>query len=248
MSLVSGKLTATAFMLEIQDTSRSLMKFIRVTIRYLLAVGAAAALSLLVVGCESKPPDCADPKTVSTAKALVKESFVGQISRKFNNPQTEPDRIESARAIAEVRKYAEGISTEVSAVVTDGYSREARKHSCKGTFQVKTPNGNVFTMKDATFTVQGTAGDKDQFLVEVAQGGELIDALDGDFFQAYSAKYLHSPCVDTKLAAAKKELDAELVRLSDEAQAKGELFKGLSPVQEEEWQRGQLAKAEAACR
>jgi len=140
-------------------------------------------------GCASSPPGCDAPETVKTMERLVMDVVVdaqdlypkGEFdsSRVYFFPalsfiygdhifvQNNKERIGELHNEA-LQIYKIGISTELLAVTSEGYDKQARKHTCKATLQMTSDASNqVMTTKHLEYSIQATA-EKDGFIV-VAQ-------------------------------------------------------------------------------
>lgn len=222
--------------------------------------GAMLALALLA-GCGSKPPDCPSPEALSVAQSVMADGFTSAAIKAYSDPTNVFEPADIAKQRTEIISYAKALKVSIGSVVQNGYDADARKFTCSGKLAVSTPTGETFS-RDTDYSIQATADGKGTFVLQVGQPAPFVSSLLQDFAQLLSNKNIKArfrqgasrggtssagACVDAKMAAAKRELDAKLDIEMNEAEAKGYLFKGLSPVQEEEWQEKNLHKARHEC-
>jgi hypothetical protein len=221
---------------------------------------AMLAMALLA-GCGSKPPDCPSPEALSVAQSAMADGFTSATSEVYSDPANVFEPADIAKVRSEIASYAKALKVSIGNVVQNGYDANARRFTCSGKLAIATPTGKNFS-RDTDYSIQATADGKGTFVLQVAQPTPFISSLQQDFAQLLSDKNIKvhfrqgpsqggtssaGACVDAKMAAAKRELDARLDIEMKEAEAKGYLFKGLSPVQEDEWQEKNLQKARQEC-
>lgn len=159
--------------------------------RYTPVVLATVLAAVLLTGCSSKPPGCADEQTVGLAKEIILDSWKELTTT--NRPQDEFSPYVAA--------YANGLKVEVRNIVSDGYNSEARKHSCTGEIALKTMSGATFTAT-RNFTSQATADGNKKFVVQVAAVEPLVRSLTNDLLQYMSDE--NQKRLDAKKAEALK--------------------------------------------
>lgn len=145
---------------------------------WLIVLGLAGAVVL--AGCAKKPPGCADPETVKTLNAIVVDN-VRALMPKLTGGQNQDD----PKNIQE--GYFQGLKSELVNVVTDGYSEQAKKNSCRGNLTVTTLSGETFS-RDVSYTTQRTEDKDSQFMVEVQAFQPFIMAVSGDLTGYYFGK------------------------------------------------------------
>jgi hypothetical protein len=122
----------------------------------LLAVVAGLA------GCSAKPPGCADAETLNTMR-----SFVAQETQKYLDREGKDD------PEGWIVRYADGLSVQVSGIVTDGYVAEAKKNLCRGTLKLQTLDDKSMELP-VSYSTQRTEDQKDSFLLEVAAFDSIV--------------------------------------------------------------------------
>jgi hypothetical protein len=120
---------------------------------FLLAVAA------LLGGCGSKPPGCADPQTMETAKAMAVENTDKLLANRkaFDD---DPD--------GWLKKFYAAMKVEITGVVSDGYKQDAKKQLCKGTMKITMINGHTLE-RSVEYSTQKTEDQKDGFLLEIQE-------------------------------------------------------------------------------
>lgn len=232
------------------------------------ATGLVASLLLvLLAGCSSKPPACDSPQASAVAQTIFADEFsrIATASYSDNSDTFEPSDV--SRIKTEIDSYAKGLKVGISQAVQNGYDSDARKFSCAGQLTVTAPRGSTFA-RSTEYSVQATADGMDTFIVKVVAADPFVQSLRQDFAKLLTAKNIDlryrgaiaklaelaaesapaNACVDQKMVAAKAELSQRMGQLEKEAEAKGEPFRGLSPVQEEEWQAKSLQNAQQECK
>ncbi len=155
---------------------------------------AAVALS----GCAPKPPACDDAAVASTIHQLVMDHvtdsmdlkkpigrdalsgyYFTALSLKAMPRATDREHIPGLQQAA-LAGYTGGASTILSAVTTDGYDSQARRHSCKATIKLQSKaTGQTMEVRGVPYTVQGTAK-AGEFLVESPGLDEFIATVGKD--------------------------------------------------------------------
>ncbi|WP_395060119.1 hypothetical protein [Polaromonas sp.] len=201
----------------------------------------------LVTGCADKPPGCGDVQVTDRISAAIPRDAVELIS---NNIRAAGNwkRPGAEKLRTELDTFGKSIKVQVKSIASEGFDPSAKKHSCTADVQITTANGSTESHRMA-YTVQGTVDGKD-FLLNLSGYSFMLSSMAGgfDIYQMRtSAKAPASSCVEAKMAIARKEIDEVLSRMLKAAEAKGEEYRGLNPVQEEEWQEKSLLKARQEC-
>jgi hypothetical protein len=208
---------------------------------------ATCLVIALVTGCADKPPGCADAQVLDRISAAIPRDAVELISNNINaagnwkRPGAEQLR-------TQVEAFGKSIKVQVQSITSEGFDSSAKKHSCTAEVQIRTANGSTESHRMA-YTVQGTVDGKD-FLLNMSGYGFMLSSMAGgfDIYQMRaSAKGPASNCVEAKMTIARKEMDEVLSRMMKAAEANGEEYRGLNPVQEEEWHEKSLLKARQEC-
>ena len=110
---------------------------------------------LAVSGCGSKPPGCAEPQTVATVKDLLVELATPQLLGGAKDDSA-----------GMVKRFSEEVKVELSGIVSEGYSGEKRKQSCKATMRVTHVWGEVIE-RPIEYSTQLTEDRKHDFILEV---------------------------------------------------------------------------------
>lgn len=218
-------------------------------------------LMATLAACSGKPPDCASAEAMDTATRLVKQSTGETLALFLSDPQSlyEPEPLEKMRADA--IRFAVALKLNASQIVQNGYDSGARKYSCSAKFTAVSATGRVYSREHA-YSVQSTADGAKAYVLRIEELEGLIASLKQEFVEANANVQLRfrqagspaaaqqgdSACVKGKMTAAQSELKARLAKLSEEAEAQGHMFKGMSPIQEEEWEETNLLKARQECR
>ena len=131
-----------------QFNSRSLTVFVFV----------AAAL---LVGCAKKPPGCADQKVAETIQQIAVNE-----AKKIAPRTSLGNKMLADDVGGWVARFFSSVKVELTNVVQDGYSADARKFSCRGTLSITSASDTKLS-RDVTFYSQATADDSGNFLVQV---------------------------------------------------------------------------------
>lgn len=115
------------------------------------------AVAALLVGCGSKPPGCADPQTIETAKAMVVENTDKALANR-QAFEDDPD--------GWMKKFYAAMKVEITGVVSDGYKQDAKKQLCKGTMTITMVTGRTLE-RSVEYSTQKTEDQKDGFLLEI---------------------------------------------------------------------------------
>lgn len=114
-------------------------------------------IATMLSACGNKPPGCADPQTIETAKAMVVENAENNLSngKVFAD---DPD--------GWLKKFFSAVKVEITGVVSDGYKQDAKKQLCKGTMKVTMIGGRTLE-RSVEYSTQKTEDQKDGFLLEI---------------------------------------------------------------------------------
>lgn len=208
---------------------------------------ATCLVIALVTGCADKPPGCGDSQVTDRISAAIPRDAVELIS---NNIRAAGNwkRPGAERLRAELDAFGESIKVQVKRIASEGFDSSARKHSCTADVHITTANGSTETHRMA-YTVQGMVDGKD-FLLNLSGYEFVLGSMAGGFnnYQMRaSAKAPTNSCVEAKMVIAKKEMDQVLDRMMKVAEANKEEYRGLNPVQEQEWEEKSLRKARQEC-
>lgn len=118
----------------------------------------------LLTGCGNKPPGCADPQTIETAKSIVVENT----DKALGNRQVFDDDPDGW-----MKKFYAEMKVEIKGVVSDGYKSDAKKQLCKGTMTVTTGSGRTLE-RSIEYSTQKTEDQKDGFLLEIQDFAPFI--------------------------------------------------------------------------
>jgi hypothetical protein len=154
--------------------------------------------------------------------------------------------------------FGKSIKVELATITTDGYDAAAKKHSCSADLTVSM-EGTPVQIKRMPYSIQGTSDGKD-FVLSVPQYGLILSGVAGAFDDytvnaersvAAAAAPVQSSsaaaCIDAKMAAFRGKLKQDMSEEAREAEAKGYLFKGLSPPAMEEWEEKHMTQARQEC-
>ena len=126
--------------------------------RYSISLTAVlVAMVALLGGCGNKPPGCADPQTIETAKSLVVENTDKAIANR-QAFEDDPD--------GWLKKFYAAIKVEIKGVVSDGYKQDAKKQLCKGSMTITMIGGRTLE-RSVEYSTQKTEDQKDGFLLEI---------------------------------------------------------------------------------
>ena len=123
---------------------------------------AVLALFAGLVGCGAKPPGCADPETLNTMRSFIAEETQKALTRESAD---DPEQW--------IAKYLDGLTVQVSGIVTDGYVAEAKKNLCRGTMKLQTLDGKAMELP-VSYSTQRTEDQKGAFLLEVAAFNTIV--------------------------------------------------------------------------
>ncbi|MGJ7610665.1 MULTISPECIES: hypothetical protein [unclassified Variovorax] len=234
-------------------------------------LGDALALTaslFLLVGCSSKPPDCASQQAASVARTILSDEFIKAATQAFSDPLEAIEPADVARMKSEIERYGQALKVDIHDVVQNGYDGDAHKFSCSGKLTITAPTSSTFA-RGTDYSIQSTADGKDTFVVKVAGVDPFVDSLEHDFQSFVTAnkipyRYRQSPvrdnvaappapavapnaCIEAKLTQAHKAFDALQEDRMQEAERDNHEFRPLSPVEEEEWQDKALQEARQTC-
>lgn len=123
---------------------------------------AVLALFAGLTGCGARPPGCADPETLNTMRSFIAEETQKSLARESAD---DPEQW--------IAKYLNGLTVQVSGIVTDGYVAEAKKNMCRGTMKLQTLDGKALELP-VSYSTQRTEDQKDAFLLEVAAFNTIV--------------------------------------------------------------------------
>lgn len=229
-------------------------------IRMLLIPVAAVA----IYGCAPKPPVCDDPQIADLLRQGIprdgQKSISTNIEAAGNWQRPGADKLR-----AELDAFTKSIKVELATITTDGYDADAKRHSCMAdlTVAMEGDDGTPMQIKRMPYSIQGTSDGKD-FVLNVPQYGLILSGVSGGFTDytlrderaaavasataaAQASSESASACVAAKMAAFRRKLDQDLRTEFEEAEAKGYLFKGMSPPAMEEWEEKHMAQAKKEC-
>jgi hypothetical protein len=139
----------------------------------LLAVLLATAL-VVMSGCSSKPPGCADPETKALANQMLTERVTKYLANQVKGD--DPDGI--------VQKYLAGLKAELTEIVAEGYNEPARKQLCRAKLTVTGLIGGALpdttTSSPVTYSTQKMLDQKDAFLLSMQNFDQLGLAVSAD--------------------------------------------------------------------
>jgi len=141
--------------------------------KYLTLTGMAIAL---LCGCSNKPPACGDMRATDAAKGLIIDE-VRKVLTTSDAYKSEPTAMDA---------YLKTIQLTLSMVTTDGYDEKAKKHACHGKLAIAAGGANE--QIDIDYSTQLTEDKKDDFVIQIAQGAEVIDKLNGTGMQYWETQ------------------------------------------------------------
>lgn len=205
-----------------------------------------------MVACSDRTPDCTNPEVLGRISADLPNKVVNGISsnidRAGNWNRPGADRLRS-----QLDSFGKSIKVQLKNITSDGFDANARIHRCSADFEVVSVGRQPGTVRIA-YSVQGTADGKD-FILRTSNDYQFLLGMLSGAFDEYTVK--NSPpqsdspqasaCIESKMAEAKRELDAAMDIEAKKAEKEGYTFRGQSPVQEEEWKERNLQKATQAC-
>ena len=115
-----------------------------------------------LAGCGAKPPGCADPETLNTMRSFIAEETQKSLARESAD---DPEQW--------IAKYMDGMTVQVSGIVTDGYVAEAKKNMCRGTMKLQTLDGKALELP-VSYSTQRTEDQMGAFLLEVAAFNTVV--------------------------------------------------------------------------
>lgn len=115
----------------------------------------------LLVGCAKKPPGCADPQVAEVIRQIAVDE-----AKKLAPRVSGGEKMLAEDVGGWVARFFSSVKVELTNVVQDGYSADARKFSCRGTLTITSASDTKLT-RDVTFYSQATADDSGNFLVQV---------------------------------------------------------------------------------
>jgi hypothetical protein len=228
-----------------------------------------SAVCIGLVACGNGPPDCADTKVLDRLRAAIPQDAVKQITDNIEAAGNwKRPGAQQLRALLD--EFGRGIKVEFKDIVTDGADPTAKRSSCSVAVTVKTVEG-LASSRRVSYTVQRTADSKD-FLLNVAEYEFLLGAIGGSF-DVHAEKAMSSAtvpsaptatpvavaapiasiaprsnvCIDSRMAAWRKDFDGRQTALIAEAERENREFRPLSPVAEEESREAALQQAQKEC-
>ena len=164
----------------------------------LIHLSSIALGCLVLAGCAKKPPACSGAETLNTLHDIVVEN-VQKIPEPTLNPTFNGDVGSLMRtAMGELRRddpqgiqadYLKQLKSRLDNVVSDGYSEQAKKNSCRAKLTISTASGKEFA-RDVVFTTQVSESKSQDFVLEVKEFQPFIEAVGGDMAIFYAAKRL----------------------------------------------------------
>jgi hypothetical protein len=127
------------------------------TTQYRFLATLLVSMVTLVTGCSNKPPGCADPQTIDTAKTMAVEN-TGKLLGNRQAFEDDPD--------GWMKKFYAEMKVEITGIVSDGYKQDAKKQLCKGTLKITTATGRTLE-RSVEYSTQKTEDQKDAFLLEI---------------------------------------------------------------------------------
>lgn len=118
-----------------------------------LMLAAIVAIGAMLVGCDSKPPGCADTETLQTAKRLVTDPL-----RPERPEEADPDGIGAG--------FDKALKLDVQNIVSEGYQADKKKQMCKGMLRITLPDGRGLE-REIEYSTQRTVDQKDRFMLQI---------------------------------------------------------------------------------
>ncbi len=133
------------------------------------------ALAIVLAGCSNKPPGCADPEIVTTAKSLL----AGKLADRNNSDIDDPD--------GQLPTFFDRLKLRFINVVDDGYDSQTKKQLCKATMQVAYDGGGGIE-RQVAYSTQRTVDDKNNFILEMSEGQLLATAVQHEAMKYYNER------------------------------------------------------------
>lgn len=130
---------------------------------------ATAPSLILLTACSSKPPGCADEKTIDAVGSTLLDRW--RVVFKDRGFASMFDL-----TAEQVASFNNALKLEIRSIVSDGYNADAKKHSCTGEFVFQTVTGATYTAS-RRFTSQATAEGGGKFVVQIENGESLVNDL-----------------------------------------------------------------------
>lgn len=143
------------------------------------AITCMLTMATFIAGCSSKPPACADAETLKLVQTMVVDGMKKRTAADINDPGLEPDV--RARFQQFTEKFLTNIKAELSLIVTNGYSAEAKKYTCAAKLTVTTSRSTYSI--DTAYTTQKTEDKNSDFVLELSNFQGMLNALYGDYIQ-----------------------------------------------------------------
>jgi hypothetical protein len=228
-----------------------------------------AAVCAGLVACGDKPPDCAEAKVLDRLREAIPQDAVKRITDNIEAAGNwKRPGAQQLRALLD--EFGRGIKVEFKDIATDGADPTAKRSSCSVAINVNTVEGLASSQR-VSYTVQRTVDSK-EFLLNVPGYEFLLGAIGGSFdvhvekarasavvpraptatatavaAPATSVAARSHTCVDSRMAAWRKDFDGRQKALIDEAERENREFRPLSLVAEEESREAALQQAQKEC-
>ena len=223
---------------------------------------AALGAILLLQGCDNPPPGCGEAKALEAMKGGIQREVSKALQSEYDDPLGLYNPDDTRKVLQLAGEYASAISVTADQVTSDGYDKGAKKHTCRAKLTVSLPTSLRLT-GDKAFTVQSLTGKDGEFVVLLDGAQHIVQAARRDFPEYFIGKGVQlrirqsgiqqpaasaeNGCVETRMRWARIEQERQLHKLTEAAAIKGEPFRGLSPVQEEEWEQRTRADLQRIC-
>lgn len=129
------------------------------TIFGFLSASILIAVALLA-GCAKKPPGCADPQTAEVIRSLLLKEVQRGFTMRGQSSVLEDDPQGFAKA------FMDSVKVAIVNPLNDGYAEDARKFSCRSELKLTSLGGEA-TAQNVSYSVQATADDSGNFMVEM---------------------------------------------------------------------------------
>lgn len=234
-------------------------------------VMACMAVCAGLAACGNGPPACDDPKVLDRLREAIPRDAVKQITDNIEAAGNwKRPGAQQLRALLD--DFGRGITVQLKDIATDGADPGAKRSSCSVAVTVSTVEG-LAASRRMSYSVQRTVDSKD-FLLNVPDYGFLLGPI-GSAFDIHTEKAKASAavppaptatanaaevvapatseaarsktCIDSRMAAWRKDFDGRQEALIAEAEREKREFRPLSPVAEEESREAALQKAQKEC-
>jgi hypothetical protein len=158
-------------------------------------------------------------------------------------------------------QYRQGLKIAIEGVVQNGYDSNARKYSCEGKLTVSTLRGQVYSIV-TSYESQALAEGNGKFLVRVAEGTRMAEAVGQDFVEyvasktgggrtvaevGTSAPSSREQCIEQRATEVERQINARDEARATEAAKTNAFFKPTPLGEVEEAKDAARKAAEAAC-